>query len=116
MDLWRQEFNHERPHEALGMKCPAEVYQKSERPYAGTPEDVTYPGWDSRRVSRQGTIKWRSRVLFISNSLAGWSVGLKPVAGGRLEVWFGRLLLGWIDPATESFQRAEDRPLEAGQA
>ncbi len=27
MDLWRQEFNQERPHEALGMKCPAEVYQ-----------------------------------------------------------------------------------------
>ena len=29
LDLWRQEFNRERPHEALGMKCPAEVYQHS---------------------------------------------------------------------------------------
>jgi putative transposase len=116
LDLWRQEFNHERPHEALGMKCPAEVYQKSERPYTGTPVDIEYPGLDRRRVSRQGTIRWWSMVLFISNSLAGWSVGLKPAAGSRLEVWFGRLLLGWIDPGTESFQRAEDRPLEAGQA
>ena len=30
-------------------------------------------------------------------------------------VWFGRLLLGWIDPATDSFLRAEDRPQEAVQ-
>ena len=115
LDLWRQEFNHERPHESLGMKCPAEVYHPSERAYAGTPEDLDYPGMDRRRVSGQGMIRWRAISLFITGSLAGWSVGLKPLACGRLEVWFGRLLLGWIEPTTESFQRAEDRPLEAGQ-
>jgi hypothetical protein len=32
-----------------------------------------------------------------------------------MEVWFGRLLLGWIEPTTQSFQRADIRPLEAGQ-
>jgi transposase InsO family protein len=115
LDLWRQEFNHERPHESLGMKCPAEIYCPSQRAYAGTPEDLDYPGMDRRRVSRQGTIGWEAITLFITTSLAGWSVGLKPLACGQLEVWFGRLLLGWIEPATESFQRAEDRPLEAGQ-
>jgi putative transposase len=115
MDLWREEFNHERPHEALGMKCPAEVYQPSQRPYAGTPEDVDYPGMDSRRVGEGGIIRWTGTDLFITCSLAGWSVGLKQLRCGRLEVWFGRLLLGWIDPATESFLRAEDRPQEAGQ-
>jgi transposase InsO family protein len=116
LDLWRQEFNHERPHEALGMRCPAEVYQRSERRYEGTPEDVSYPGMESRRVSKIGTIQWAGQVLFITGSLAGWSVGLKPGVCGRLEVWFGRLLLGWIDPTTESFLRAGDRPQEAGQA
>jgi putative transposase len=115
LDLWRQEFNHERPHESLGMKCPAEVYHPSERAYAGTPEDLDYPGMDRRRVSGQGMIRWRAISLFITGSLAGWSVGLKPLACGRLEVWFGRLLLGWIEPTTESVQRAEDRPLDAGQ-
>jgi putative transposase len=115
LDLWREEFNHERPHEALGMKCPAEIYQPSQRPYAGTPEDVDYPGMDSRKVGEGGKIKWTGVDLFITCSLAGWSVGLKQLACGRLEVWFGRLLLGWIEPATESFQRAENRPLEAGQ-
>jgi hypothetical protein len=35
-------FNNERPHEALGMKCPAEVYQPSPRVYQGLP-DIDYP-------------------------------------------------------------------------
>jgi transposase InsO family protein len=116
LDLWRQEFNHERPHEALGMKCPAEVYQPSQRPYAGTPEDLDYPGLASRRVNKDGIIRWVGANLFITTSLAGWSVGLKQLGCGRLEVWFGRLLLGWLDPATESFERADVHLQEAGQS
>jgi hypothetical protein len=116
LDLWRQEFNHERPHEALGMRCPGEVYQKSQRLYEGSPEDLEYPGLHARRVGPQGRITWGGMPLFITTSLAGWSVGLKPMENGRLEVWFGRLLLGWIDPATESFLRADIRPQEAGQS
>jgi transposase InsO family protein len=115
LDLWREEFNQHRPHEALGMKCPAEVYAPSARRYEGTPEDVEYPGLASRKVSTEGFIKWAGTPVFIGTSLAGWSVGLQPLADGRLEVWFGRLLLGWLDPASESFLRTENRPQEAGQ-
>jgi putative transposase len=115
LDLWRQEFNQERPHEALGMKRPSEVYAISSRRYTGTPADVEYPGLESRKVSEQGHIMWEGRRFFLSTSLAGWSVGLKGLEGGKLEAWFGRLLLGWVDPATQSFQRADIRPLEAGQ-
>ena len=115
LDLWRQEFNQERPHEALGMRCPAEVYQSSHRKYEGTPEDLEYPGMASRKVTARGTIGLKAKHVFIGSSLAGWSVGLKPLREAAYEVWFGRLLLGWIDPATESFQRADIRPLEAGQ-
>lgn len=116
LDLWRAEFNQERPHEALGMKCPAEVYQKSVRAYTGTPEDVSYPDMDQRKVSRDGDISWAGADYFISTSVAGWSVGLQPLTAGSCEVWFGRLLLGWIDTKTHSFQRAGDRPLEAVHA
>lgn len=115
MELWREEFNQERPHEALAMKCPAEVYQNSPRAYEGTPEDLEYPGLDTRRVSQLGGIKWGGIKLFITTSLRGWSVGLKPADRGLFEVWFGRLLLGWLDPASHSFLRAEDRPQEAVQ-
>ena len=44
-DAFRHEFNTERPHEALAMKCPAEVYSASARPYDGLPE-ITYPFHD----------------------------------------------------------------------
>jgi putative transposase len=43
LDLWRQTFNYERPHETLGMRTPGEVYVTSERKYKGTPEDLAYP-------------------------------------------------------------------------
>jgi transposase InsO family protein len=115
LDLWREEFNQQRPHEALDMKCPAQVYRDSERPYQGSPEDLEYPGMDTRKVGQHGTIKWSGIDLFVTSSLAGWSVGLKPLANGQYEVWFGRLLLGWLDPITESFQRADIRPLEGSQ-
>lgn len=115
LDLWREEFNHERPHEALGMKRPADLYQRSTRAYPGTPEDLAYPGMYGRRVDKHGKVDWQGAEITISGSLRGWSVGLNPLAEGKVEVWFGRLLLGWLDRATESFQRAENRPLEAGQ-
>jgi len=115
LDLWRQEFNHERPHEALGMKCPAQVYQRSARAYPGTPQDIAYPGMYERRVDKHGKVDWKGAEISISGSLRGWSVGINPKADGKVEVWFGRLLLGWIDRSAESFQRAASRPLEALQ-
>ena len=62
-----------------------------------------------RRVSTSGAIKFEGQSLFLSSALAGWSVGLKPIAGDRLEVWFGRLLLGQVDVAASSFIRADSR-------
>ena len=110
LDVWRETFNYERPHEALGMRCPGEVYLASERKYEGTPEDLDYPKMCSRRVSPRGLISLEGQPLFLSTSLAGWSVGLKPIAEDVMEVWFGRLLLGQVDLATRNFIRADIRP------
>ena len=101
LDVWRESFNYERPHEALGMRCPGEVYLASERKYEGTPEDLDYPKMCSRRVSPKGLISLEGQPLFLSASLGGWSVGLKPVAEDLMEVWFGRLLLGQVDLGTK---------------
>jgi len=106
-DEWRRTFNQERPHEALGMKCPAELYQGSERKYEGTPEDLEYKGMESRKVAKWGSISWGSRLIFISGALAGWSVGLQRCKEGTYSVWFGRLLLGQLEERTLSFERAE---------
>jgi putative transposase len=109
LDVWRESFNYERPHEALGMRTPGELYRASERKYEGTPEDLDYPQMCSRRVSAQGAIKLDGQSLFLSSALAGWSVGLKPVAEDLMEVWFARLLLGQVDLTTSSFIRADSR-------
>ena len=110
LDVWRQSFNYERPHDSLGMKCPAELYRASERKYEGTPEDLDYPQMCTRRVSACGAIKVDGQSLFLSSALAGWSVGLKPLIADCMEVWFGRLLLGQIDLTTSNFIRADIRP------
>ena len=107
LELWRQEFNEQRPHEALGMRCPSELYRHSARPYRGGIRQPDYPQMMMRRVNHTGLITWANHELFISSSLAGWSVGLKPVEQEQLEVWFAQLLLGWIDPKTASFRRAD---------
>ncbi|MFI5224841.1 MAG: DDE-type integrase/transposase/recombinase, partial [Nitrospirales bacterium] len=102
LEEWRKIFNEERPHEALGMRRPAEVYCRSNRVYAGTPEDLAYPGMDSRRVVSHGQIAWKGQRIFISTALAGWSVGLEPSGPDHWNVWFGRLLLGQLEDSSAS--------------
>ena len=85
LDLWRQAFNYEGPHEALGMRCPGELYVASKRKYEGTPDDVEYPQMCTRRVSNKGTIQVEGQGLFLSTSLAGWSVGLKPITADLMD-------------------------------
>jgi len=61
LDLWRQEFNHERPHEGLGMKCLGEIYTRSARAYAGSPRDLAYPGMYGRKINSMGWSNGRAR-------------------------------------------------------
>jgi transposase InsO family protein len=112
LDLWREQFNNERPHEALGMRTPRELYTSSARKYHGTPQALHYEAMGSRKVDASGMIKVEAERYFLSTSLAGWTVGLQTVAEG-LNVWFGRVLLGQIDPSSASFLRTDIRPQKA---
>lgn len=115
-DLWREEYNTQRPHEALAMRVPAEVYQPSTRPYTGTPTDLDYGGMQTRRVHRKsGAIRYQNEPIMISTALSDWSVGLSPCQDDQVEVWFSRLLLGHLDPKTAGFQAAPWGGLEAGK-
>ena len=107
-EVWRREFNEERPHESLGMKRPAEVYTASERKFEGTPEDLEYPKMNARRVNQTGYIHHGKDSVFISSALAGWSVGLEAYDDAKFNVHFARLLLGQYDKSTASFTRTED--------
>jgi putative transposase len=106
LDGWRQEFNCERPHEALGMKCPAEVYENSPRAYQGLPEALEYPGMEERKITKQGLLIWRKTPIFVSGALAGWNVGVRPCGPDRWEVYFANLRLGELEPSSASFMAA----------
>jgi putative transposase len=109
-DEWKQTFNQERPHEALGLRTPAEVYTPAPRRFEGTPEDIDYPGMERRKVQTHGNIHWEGQAFFISTALQGWSIGLEGIDGARSNVWFGRLLLGQLDVQTASFERTKATP------
>src|ERR1700681_2290964 len=68
LELWRQEFNEQRPHEALGMRCPSQLYQPSARPYRGGVQQLDYPQMITRRVNKNGKINWANHQLFVSSS------------------------------------------------
>lgn len=111
-DEWRRTFNQERPHEALGMKRPAELYQPSAHKFEGTPEDLIYPKMQPRRVNKTGFIHYAKHSFFISSALSGWSVGVEPSGQGKCKVHFGRLLVGQYDESTASFERTDAQAKE----
>ncbi len=96
-DEWRTEFNHVRPHEALGMKTPAEVYRASSRRPGRIVVGGAYPeGTAVERVSSRGTVGNTSGAwgVYVSLALAGYPVGLEERADRFVYVWFFDRVLG----------------------
>lgn len=98
-DEWQREFNHVRPHEALAMKTPAQVYRpKARRPI---PKLMTheYPkGAVLRKVLSNGHFWWNGRPRFLSRSVRGHSIALVCPPGERLAtIMFHHMALGQLD-------------------
>jgi len=107
-DVWRQEFNEQRPHEALSMKTPAELYRCSEQPYEGLLPSVDYPpGMITRTVSCNGQLCLSNQRVFLSQALAGSTVALKSSGSQRWEVWLDHLRLGEVDLMTAAMYWAD---------
>ena len=103
-DAFREEFNNERPHEALGMKCPAEIYTSSPHPYRGLPE-LTYPFHDTTiQVTCCGRICLHRKKINLSTVFAGQAVGLKEVEEGIWLVSFMDYDLGYVDLEERTLQ------------
>lgn len=97
-DRFRDEFNEVRPHEALGMRTPAEVYTPSVRPFPIRLPEIEYPGAAVRRVAENGTIKWNRNFIYVSNALIGQTLGVTEKEDGIFQVQFGPLRLGSFRP------------------
>lgn len=103
-DTFIEEFNTERPHEALNMKCPAEVYQPSPRPYNGLP-NLAYPFHDkTMNVMNCGRIVLCRKRINICTALAGQAIGIKEVDEGIWLVSFMGYDLGYIDLEEKTLQ------------
>ena len=103
-DDFIEEFNQDRPHEGLGMKCPAEVYRPSTRAYRGLP-DLTYPFHDNTvHVTLCGRICLHRKKINLSTVFAGQAVGLKEVEDGTWLVSFMDYDLGYIDLEEKTLQ------------
>jgi len=88
-DGFRREFNEVRPHEALEMRRPAQVYQTSSRVMPRRIGPYDYPSnYMVRRVSRCGTIRVLSKQIFVSQTLNEESVGLEEVDDGVYDLYF----------------------------
>jgi hypothetical protein len=98
---FREEFNHERPHEALDQATPAEYYAASPRPMPDRLPPLEYPDrFETRYVSGNGGIRWNRRWVSVSTVCIGEYVGLEEVAEGNWNVYFGPLRLGRLTIAT----------------
>jgi transposase InsO family protein len=97
-DNFRQEYNLERPHEALGQEVPATFYQPSRRRLPNKLPEVEYPAYFTvRQVRQNGEIKWKCEFVYISQALAGEPVGLRQIDEGKWEVRFSFHPLGILD-------------------
>jgi transposase InsO family protein len=103
-DAFVEEFNTERPHEGLAMKCPAEFYLASPRRYDGLPE-LTYPFHDRDiLVTACGRICLHRKKINISTVLAGQRLGMKEVDDGIWLVSFSHYDLGYFDLEQRTLQ------------
>lgn len=98
-EAWRQTYNLERPHEALGLAPPVSRYRESPR---GFPE--TLPVWDYgpgdqvRKVQALGWISFRGREFRLSKAFRGELVALRPTLNdGVWAVFFGPHRITEID-------------------
>lgn len=93
----RQEYNHVRPHEALGMEVPAQRYRPSLRVYRPQPREWEYPsGALVRRLNTQGCFDYAGRRYFVSESLASERVRLVSLES-RLIVQYQHMYVREID-------------------
>jgi transposase InsO family protein len=103
-DAFVHEFNTERPHEALAMKCPAELYSASTRRYTGL-GDLDYPLHDRDiLVTACGRICMHRKKINVSAVLAGQRLGIREVDDGIWLVSFMHYDLGYIDLEQRTLQ------------
>lgn len=105
-DRFQQEYNHERPHEALGDQTPARCYTPSPRPMPRRLPELEYADDVAvRRVSQQGSLKMHGERTFVSEIFAHQWMGLRALDERYFEVLYGPVSVGFLDGFLHQFHR-----------
>lgn len=76
---WREKYNTVRPHEALGMKCPADVYQRSRREYSAKVEKYEYSGqYHVLKVNSWGYVRFNNFQVYLSETMIDERIEFRP--------------------------------------
>jgi transposase InsO family protein len=106
-NVFIDEFNNERPHEALDQQTPAACYRPSPRQMPEKIPPFVYPDrFEVRYVSGNGGIRWNRDWVNVSTVCIGEHVGLEEIDNGVWNVYFGPLKLGRLN---ERHMRIEDQ-------
>ena len=94
-----KEYNHIRPHEALGMKTPASVHSFSTRPF---PEKISSFDYNSNmkvlKVTQNGAIRWKSYYwVYLTAALKGKYIGIEDLGNGIWKVFYRDVFLGYFN-------------------
>jgi transposase InsO family protein len=102
LDSWRQVYNHERPHEALGLQVPISRYQPSPRNYCVTPEPFCHAPDDIiRKVQDKGHTSLFGRIAKLPKAFKGKNVAFRPTTkDNAFEAYFRHQFITTIDLST----------------
>lgn len=88
LEIFRREYNHLRPHQALAMATPSSRWHPSSRPFQSQPPEWVYPpGMEVVRLYGQGHLLWHKRRWAVSRALRRQWVGIERIAD-RAIVYF----------------------------
>jgi hypothetical protein len=94
---WFEHYNDDRPHEALGMQTPSELFKRNRRRFPESVPVWKYPSPRQKRwVRGNGEINWHGVRRYVGEAFVRDYVGLKPLGLGKWNVYFGRLLIGQL--------------------
>ena len=96
-ERWRHEYNHERPHEALGQRPPADLYHRSNRRLNENDKPLVYPRHlEVKTISTSGHLAHEGRNYHVGEAFIGKRVGLDHRKDGTTELYFANVLLGTL--------------------
>ncbi len=106
LQRWQHDYNHHRPHEALQMRKPAQVYRRSPRRLRENDKPLRYPAkYLLTTLSDNGQLRHQGHTYHVGEALAGCRVGLFVNASGVTELHFANVHLGnLVYDAEEQFR------------